>query len=142
MIKKGVMRSILSLIKRIFFWFHFPVRNYETYKTLDVLLIYLEEVGIKSFTCNNPHRVSIIFKDGTKLRFWNENRWYAWMSSGEINFSNGETLKWENRMPSREVVFYFRRLIRKKEEEEDITRYLPVKMIRKKKLKKLKVKWG
>ena len=81
-------------LKNIFYSIlYFSYKIYKTHNTLNsVLLIYLEKIGIKDININ-PHEFTIVFNDNTKLYYWNSNRWYAWMSEGNINFSNGEILK-------------------------------------------------
>jgi hypothetical protein len=84
--------------------------------------------------------ITIIFNDGTKFEFWNENRWYAWMKRGNINFSNGKELTWDNVMPSNEVLVKYGNIIKKSEKKEtdfNFDQYLPIKTLRKNKLKKL-----
>jgi hypothetical protein len=34
------------------------------------------------------------------------------MSNGEINFSNGKKLNWSNEMPSNEVLYNFKKIIK------------------------------
>jgi hypothetical protein len=121
------------------------MRLYDLNRLLDVLLIYLKEVGIRTID-SGEFECIIVFNDNTKLKFWNVNRWYAWMRKGEVNFSNGENLKWDDKMPSREVVFHFMRAVRKYEKQEkkqkkideSYEKYLPIKIVRKIKLKNLK----
>jgi hypothetical protein len=68
------------------------------------------------------------------------------MSQGSINFSNGKFLSWDGSMPRYEVLYKFRKAIRKElkkssmkdeKKEEDFIQYLPLKYIRKRKLKKI-----
>jgi hypothetical protein len=116
-------------------------RDSPSWDKLDILLIYLEEVGIKSVEYKRGYfGCTITFNDGTTYSFWNENKWFAWMVSGEITFSNGKKLEWKDRMPSSEVLYKYRRYIRKikKDPDSDYTEYLPLKLLRKMKLKKLK----
>ena len=101
---------------------------------LDVLLVYLEEVGVKSKIQNEPYHASVIFNDGTIVTFWNANKWYAWMSSGTIKFSNGKELRWSSQVPSYEVLYKFKMLF---ENDSDYSEYLSTKLARKIKLKKL-----
>ena len=82
---------------------------------------------------------TITFNDGTIYSFWDDNKWFAWMSYGEIKFSNGKELKWDEKMPSSEVLYKYSRYIRKikNKPDSDYTEYLPLKLLRKMKLKKL-----
>jgi hypothetical protein len=77
------------------------------------------------------------------MRFWNANRWYAWMSQGEITFSNGKNLTWNATMPSSEVLYNFKKIIKKEEKikkvvDNEYSELLPTKIIRRRKLDKLK----
>lgn len=120
--------------------------RYNLYKSdynLDVLLIYLNNIKINSIDSSTYH-CEIIFDGGTKVIFWNENRWYAWMNNGEIEFENGKKLDWNNRMPSDEVLYKLKKIVRKYEKSIkksdiniDFSEYLPTKLSRKCKLNKL-----
>ena len=145
---------------------YFSEALYKADPRLDILLIYLKEVGIKSISEDNSN-FTIIFNDDTALTSWKlENRqyrkhlmyhqlrWFSFMSSGVINFSNGKRLNWNERMPSGEVRYKFKRVILKYENEEkrkadllkknieiesfNYEEYLPTKISRRLKLKKLK----
>jgi len=117
-------------------------RMYPEYKMLDILIIYLEEVGIKSYEKTSELYYSkIIFNDGTEYSFWNDDTQSAWMTSGKINFSNGEKLSWSYKCPTYEVLYKYKialTQLEKKKEDEDYSKYLPIKILRKIKLDKLK----
>ena len=98
--------------KSLYYHLRYGRRNHKTYQILDVLKIYLEEIGIKSVS-SNLFYCTIIFNDDTNLEFWNGNRWYAWMMSGSIEFSNGKKLKWSYKMPSNEVLFKYKKSYKK-----------------------------
>lgn len=131
----------MKILKRIYyFWMYFALyRDSPSWNKLDFLIIYLEEVGIKSVEYKEEYYGCIItFNDGTIYRFWNENKWFAWMCSGEIRFSNGKKLEWRDKMPSSEVLYKYRKYIRKNiQKDSDYSEYLPLKLLRKMKLKKL-----
>lgn len=101
---------------------------------LSVLTIYLEEIGVRTFDYDS-HYMNIIFKDGTQAQIWNANRWECWMSSGDVQFSNGERLHWGSKMPPIETLYKYRKYV--ENYENDITKYLPISYQRKKKLDKL-----
>lgn len=116
---------------------------------LNILLIYLKSTGIKNYKDNDCYG-DIEFNDGTKLHFWNTNKWYAWMSRGDIHFSNGEFFNWNEKMPNYEVLYHFKKEIQildriEKQKEEEIEKQkikqmmnnAPITYIRKQKLKKL-----
>jgi hypothetical protein len=127
-------------------------RTYPVYLKLDILIIYLEKVGIKSISTNDKYWGTIVYNDGTTYLFWNENRWYSWMSRGKISFSNGKELNWVNKMPSYEVLYKYKKKMTLAEkfekklnkqpnieiEDNDYTEYLPVRLLRKLKLNKIK----
>jgi hypothetical protein len=138
-----MLNNILKYLKRLHYRRIIGDINYDINYKLDVLLIYLEKIGIDkvSYTKNNYY-IIIDFKDGTRFRGYNENRWYAWLSIGEINFSNNKQLSWNNSMPSEEVIYKFRKAILKIEKPSNSSNvnfdeYLPAKLLRKKKLEKL-----
>ena len=107
--------------------------NDEVNTKLNVLLIYLNNIGIKSIDYES-HSIKIEFNDGTLLRGWNSNRWYAWLSEGEIKFSNGEILNWNHSRPNHEIIYKFKKIVKKWEreikkkqfqEDSDFSKYLP-----------------
>lgn len=133
-------------LKEIYYFLKYPgTRLYEKYKKLDVLLIYLKEVGIKSTNIGYGYCI-VIFNDDTQLKIWNENRWFAWMSQGSLTLKNGKNFEWNTCMPSYEVLYHYMRHMKSIEPEEkkivkpsdDYSEYLPLKIVRKLKLKKLK----
>jgi hypothetical protein len=109
---------------------------YPEHKILDILIVYLEEVGISTYDIGDFNS-KITFKDNTVFSFWDSNKWYAWMSSGTIHFSNGKILTWSSKCPSYEVLYKF-----KVEIDNFCVKsyndYLPIKVSRKLKLNKLK----
>jgi len=136
------MNSILHNILKFYYYISWGMRIYSKYDELYVLLIYLKNIKISSIE-KLPYYYNITFEDNSVLKFWDENRWYSWMSSGDMNFSNGKKLSWDGVMPSYEVLHEYRKIIRKYEKSKRIngimnfSEYLPLKMIRKEKLKKI-----
>lgn len=135
----------MKILKSIYYYIKYgSVKNYDVKHELDVLLIYLNEIGIKSISLSGifddeDYYYTIVFNDNTTIKFWNVNRWYAWMSICEINFSNGKKLKWDAMMPSYEVLYNFKKIIKAhekviKKENKGYDIFLPIKLIRKKKL--------
>ena len=133
-------------LKEIYYYLKYPgTRLYARSKKLDVLLIYFNEIGIKSTKVDYGYYL-IIFNDDTQLKMWNENRWFAWMSSGSLTLKNGKNFEWNTCMPSYETLYHYMRYIKSiepKEEKilkhsEDYSEYLPLRVVRKLKLKKLK----
>lgn len=60
------------------------------------------------------------------------------MSSGNINFSNGEKISWQGKMPPLEVLYKYKKYIENDNDDDDnINKYLPIKYQRKMKLEKL-----
>jgi hypothetical protein len=118
-------------------------RLYIEYKILDVLIVYLEEVGVKYYDKDySIYTSKITFNDNTIFTFFNDGiPKSSFMSNGSISFSNGENLKWERKSPSYEVLYKYMIEIKKLEEtkdDEDFSKYLPIQLQRKLKLKKLK----
>lgn len=54
---------------------------------------------------------------------------YAFMSQGEAKFSNGKSFTWHNVMPSRSVLFKYKKIVRKYEKENIYSEYLPLKLV-------------
>jgi len=78
---------------------------------------------------------------------WNVNRWYAWLSQGKIDFSNGEKIEWCRERPRYEVIYKYKKIIKKWEKEQkksefvkdfDFSKYLPKSYVKRmERLKKL-----
>ena len=152
---KKIIDNIVKPFKRLYYNYSWGLRLYEESKKLDILLIYLDNVKITSIEYLN-YDYKITFDDNSILTFWNSNRWYAWMVIGNMVFSNGKKIEWRYETPSYEVLYKYRKLIlnqeeiNKKEEVkeikkekkfkkiEDFYEYLPIKLLRKEKLKKIK----
>jgi hypothetical protein len=133
------------MLKNIYYSIRYcSYRLYKEYKILDVLIIYLEEVGIKSIQTDKSFLgLKITFNDGTVLNTWNDNKWCAWMSEGYIQFSNDKKITWNGKMPSFEVLYKFKKAVtqyegNKSKLNSDYSEYLPIKIQRKAKLQKLK----
>lgn len=52
---------------------------------------------------------TIEFEDGTTVKAWNNNKWYAWMCIGEIKISDNKntcnyTYKWNDKRPKRKTM--------------------------------------
>jgi len=132
----------MNFIKKYLNNLKYGTRNYNTEIRLDVLSIYLDEIGIKSIHyTRNDYEIVMEFNDGTILKGWNENKWYAWLSSGEINFSNGKLIRWSKKMPNVELALRLKKIVKnfdnQKYDNFDHTQYLPKSLIRKLKLEKL-----
>lgn len=138
--------KILLIIKKCCYNFYYYIswgtRSYEHSKKLDILLIYLENIKITTIILDKYY-CTIKFEDNSNLRFWNENRWYAWMSQGDMYFSNGKIMSWNGESPSYEILHKYKKIILEQERinkssDLDFQDCLPIKYIRKLKLKKLK----
>lgn len=140
---------MLKKLKHIFYYFMYGsvLVIYKHSDLLDILLLYLKTSGIKNYKVTTYYG-DIEFNDGTKLHFWNSSKWYAWMSRGEIYFSNGEKFDWNDKMPNFEVLYHFKKSIDRIEKQkakeielqklEQMMKNAPITYIRKQKLKKLK----
>jgi hypothetical protein len=141
----------MKFFKEIYYYFlygQFLGKGYSRMIKLDILLVYLEEIGVKSILKKKLfglYGMEIIFNDNTKFKFrYSEDksiRWYGFMGYGKIEFSNGKELKWDYNMPSYEILYKYKRIINKNiKDTDDYTEYLPLRLLRKLKLKKLKNK--
>ena len=138
-----------TFFKEIYYYFLYGQmlgRGYSGMNKLNILLIYLEEVGIKSISrLNNIYSIydiEIIFNDNSKFVFRCSNdkslKWFGFMRSGKLEFSNGKILKLNSNMPSYEVLYKYKKILNEKiKESDDYTEYLPIRLLRKMKLKKI-----
>lgn len=127
---------MINLLKNSFYKIMNGVYMNDKYAPkLDIILIYMNNIGIKSITLvENEHWIDVEFNDGTILHGWNANRWYAWLSQGNIKFSNGQSMKWYDYRPSHEIIYKLRKIVMKYEkelkrqryeEDTDFSKYLP-----------------
>jgi len=143
-----ILNKLFRPFKLIYYNYSFDTRCYPIDKKLNILLIYLENVEIVSIELFT-FQCKITFVDNSELTFWNANRWYGWMSSGKMIFSNGKIMEWRSKCPSYETLYKYRKLIKNYEKPKtvekesndivgDFTDCLPIKILRKEKLKKIK----
>lgn len=130
-------------LKEIFYYFLYGSiigRCDSRYRKLDILKVYLEEIGIKAISKMSDHYYDyyIIFNDDTTL-YISYSTDYTFMRRGIMKFSDKE-LKWSDGMPSYEILYKYRKIVKKyqKDIDSDYSEYLPLKLKRKLKLKKLK----
>jgi len=131
--KKNAIKKENKLIKE-----YGVMRLYSEDNRINVLLVYLKEVGVATSDDSDYYYFYVTFKDGTKLKCWNANKWECWMSIGEVDFSNGEKFRWDCRSPSYETLVAFKNLFNSCDYNSDYNRFLPLKVQRRLKLKKLK----
>lgn len=119
-------------------------RIYKKYNKLGILLVYLENVGIKSIHFPYSNKVQIYFKDGTELyATCYEDNHSVFLSNGVMIFPNEKRLDWDERMPSYEILYKYNKIIEKERERleylksDDYSEFLPEKLKRKLKLKKI-----
>jgi hypothetical protein len=139
------LNKVIRIFNSINYFFRYTWKTYGSDSRLRVMEIYLEDVGVKSISLSpDKYYYTFIFNDGTEIKFWNANRWYAFMSQGEATFSNGKSFKWAGVMPPRSVLFKYKRIIKEYEKINDpavksdgYSEYLPLKLVRKNKLLKI-----
>jgi len=115
-------------LRNFYYSMHVWGMNYKAAPKLDILLIYLNNIGIKNISTKDLYYINIEFNDGTVLKGWNTNRWYAWLSQGKINFSNGEKMTWNNELPSYEIFYKYKKIVKKWEQKDpnpNFLKYLP-----------------
>lgn len=134
-----------DFLKEIYYYFLYGSiigRCDSRYRKLDILKIYLEEVGMKAVSkivsSTSLYDYYIIFNDDTTL-YISYSTDYTFMRRGIMKFSDKE-LKWNEGMPSYEILYRYRKIIKKyhKDIDSDYSEYLPLTLKRKLKLKKLK----
>jgi len=155
---KTLLTFALNQIKKLkyfFLWFH--SRKYKYYDVLNILAIYLDYVNISKISSDpSSAYCNVIFSDGSRLEFGNNNssssdsRWKTWMCRGTMKFSNGKILEWRDKSPSYETLYKYKKLILKNErivknerKQMEKIKYddcIPVKYMRKQKLKSIKKK--
>ena len=137
---KKIFKKIVRPFELFYYNISWGMRLNRLDKNLDILLIYLKSVKIELIQLNEYNCI-IKFTDNSELTFWTANRWYGFMNSGQMNFSNGKSISWSSKSPSYEVLHEYKKLIKKHEKSTkvDFYEYLPIKLLRKEKLKKIKL---
>lgn len=133
-------KKIKQKLNKLHYYMNFESRHYPYYKKLDIILVYIDNLDIVSIK-NDDYYYIFTFSDNTILNFWHTNRWFAFMSQGNITFSNGKILDWCNKAPSYEILYKVKKIILEYEKKQDDNEYydcLPTKLLRKQKLEKLK----
>jgi len=87
--------------------------NYKIDWTLDKAIILGVESGIEKIYSKSNYFAVCVFKNGTELTFWNVNRYYAWIASGEIKFKNGYTYDFSDCRPSAKTIYKFMQELKK-----------------------------
>ena len=137
-----MINYIKNKLKKFYYYITWGSRNNNYDNKLDILGIFLENVKIISISTEYGFYI-LTFDDNSVLKFWEMNRWYGFMSHGVMSFSNGKTLSWYNTSPSYETLHKFKKFVLnfekiEKSKEDDYYDCLPVKYLRKEKLKKIK----
>ena len=60
--------------------------------------------GIKSVQSNDNYYLSVSFKDGTNIIFWNTNKYYGWVSQGIVYFDN-KIYSWKDGRPKKSTMY-------------------------------------
>ena len=81
--------------------------NYDVDTLLDRALNAGVKSGIKcASSCGFLAKVE--FMNGTKIDYWNENKYYAWMSRGTITFRNGDEYNFYDARPTAKWMYLFK----------------------------------
>jgi hypothetical protein len=72
------------------------------YKEDKIVTHYFEEVAEKEWesVIVGNFNIRIKTKNNIVLYFWNENKYFAWGSRGNIEYPNGEEYSWDERQPN------------------------------------------
>lgn len=70
---------------RNFLKFRFTMFIYPVDIIVDGMLNKLLDIGIKSIQSECYYFITIEFNNGSIAKMWNENKYYAWLSSGKID---------------------------------------------------------
>ena len=88
--------------------FYLTMLNYSVDSTLDSILKKELDSGISKCSITRPYFIDITFKTGVKATLWNSNKWYAWLSSGNIG-----NYIWGNARPRRKTMWILMKAIEK-----------------------------
>lgn len=86
--------------------FTFILMNYGIDRALNSILTQAMNSGIKSISGGDNYYLKIIFNDGSKLKAWNVNRYYGWLSKGCFTYPNKEDgeYNWNNARPHKNTM--------------------------------------
>jgi len=145
---KKLSKFIIKKSKKLYYHFLWHGKlAYKCYDVLDILNAYLDIVKISSIK-TDKYYIDITFSDGSTLNLWNDDRYTKWMYRGEMEFSNGRKMKWSEKSPSYEILCKYKKVVlkyekdelKRKKESENMKYFdcIPVKYLRREKLKKFK----
>lgn len=81
--------------------------NYKIDWTLDKAIILGIESGIERICSKSEYFAVCDFKNGTKLTFWNVNRYHSWISRGQIKLKEGCVYEFSDCRPSAKTMYKF-----------------------------------
>ena len=87
--------------------FYLTIFNYCVDSILDSILNKELDSGISECITNSFY-IDITFNTGVKATLWNENKWYAWLSRGNIG-----NYTWDNARPRRKTMWRLKKEIEK-----------------------------
>lgn len=79
--------------------------NYDVDTALDKALKDGVKSGLKSVTSYDSYYTTAVFNNGTRLTYWNANKYYAWIKSGGFEFPNGEKYHFDNARPTAKTMY-------------------------------------
>ena len=68
--------------------------------------------GIKSLD-SDTHNGRVEFNNGTKLEYWNANKYYAWMTKGVLTLGDDWTFAYSSIRPSVKAMYLFQKELMK-----------------------------
>lgn len=85
--------------------FLFSLYNYSSSNELSIYINNCINTGIISVAYSSRFDMYILFGNELIVEFWNENKYYAWLSKGSIiSKESGELYKWKNKRPNRRTM--------------------------------------
>ena len=87
--------------------FYLTIFNNGVDSTLDIILNKQLDSGISECFVSR-FDIELTFKTGVKATLWNENKWYAWLSSGNIG-----NYAWNDVRPRRKTMWRLNKEIAK-----------------------------
>jgi hypothetical protein len=85
--------------------------NYNVDPVLDSALKVCIKSGLKSINSVNSYFTNVVFNNGTKLQYWNENKYHAWMNEGVFEFPNGERYHFDDSRPTAKTMYKMKCLL-------------------------------
>lgn len=71
----------------------------------DKLLLKCLESGVDEILEYEKYNVEVVFYNGIKFRFWNSNKYYAWLTEGCFTMVNKHLIHFKDSRPSAKAMY-------------------------------------